>query len=159
MKKQSIIIAILISLPFFSSGIAFAGAEDDAFRAAVEELFDTYITVNMKKDTDGYMALWDENGVKMVPNSPAIKGKSAIEELKRKKNNNPDDLTMEIIVEDSQVAGEFGFAHGTFSVSVKPKGDGDTKFIAGNYLTIFKKQADGSWKIYRDNINYNPAPK
>ena len=157
MNKQILIIAALVSLPFFSSEIVFAGAEDDAFRAAVEELFDTYSSVNMKKDTDGYMALWDENGVKMVPNSPAIKGKSAIEELKRKKNNNPDDLTMEIIVEDSQVAGEFGFAHGTFSVSVKPKGGGDTKSIAGNYLTIFKKQADSSWKIYRDSISYNPA--
>ena len=159
MNRQILIIAALFFLIFISSNTVIAGAEDDAFRAAVEELFDTYSSVNMEKDTDGYMALWDENGVKMVPNSPAIKGKSAIEELKRKKNNNPDDLTMEILVEDSQVAGEFGFAHGTFSVSVKPKGNGDTKSIDGNYLTIFKKQADGSWKIYRDSISYNPASK
>ena len=29
----------------------------------------------------------------------------------------------------------------------------------GKFLTIFKKQADGSWKIYRDSVSLNPASK
>jgi ketosteroid isomerase-like protein len=159
MIKQILFIATLFYLLCVSSEVIIAGADDDAFRAAVEEIFATYSSANMKKDTDGWISLWDEKGVKMVPNLPAIIGKSAIGELKRKKNNNPDDLTMEIIVEDSQVAGEFGFAHGTYSSSVKPAGGGDTKSKIGKFLTIFKKQDDGSWKIYRDSVSPNPISK
>jgi len=66
---------------------------------------------------------------------------------------------MSIKVEDAQVAGDFGFAHGTFFVSVTPKGGGAVKSKVGKYLTIFKKQADGSWKIYRDSVSFNPASK
>lgn len=161
MKKVIIIIAVLIYLPFFSSGIVFAGSEADSFRVAVEEIFDTYSSANMKKDVDTWIALWDDEGIKMSPNRLAINGKFAIEEMKRKKSQNPDDMTQSIELEDAQVSGsgDFGFAHGTFTTTVKPKGGGETKHKEGKFLTIFKKQADGSWKIYRDAVSLNPASK
>jgi len=68
-------------------------------------------------------------------------------------------MEMSIKVEDAQIAGDFGFAHGTYFVSVTPKGGGAVKSKEGKFLTIFKKQADGSWKIYRDSVSPNPAPK
>ena len=159
MNRQILIIAALIFLPFFSLKIVFAGAEDDSFRAAVEEIFDTYSSTNMKKDVDGWIALWDEEGIKMVPNLPSIYGKSAIQEFKHKKSQSPDDMEMTINLEDTQLSGDFGFAHGTYFVSVIPKGGGATKSKEGKYLTIFKKQGDGSWKIYRDSVSMNPASK
>ena len=159
MNRQILIIAAIISLPFFSLKIVFAGAEDDSFRAAVEEIFATYSEMNMKKDVDGWMALWDEDGIKMSPNIPSIHGKSAIRELKHKKSQSPDDMEMTIKVEDTQLAGDFGFAHGTYFVSITPQGGGAAKSMEGKYLTIFRKQADGAWKIYRDSVSPNPTPK
>ena len=161
MKKQILTIAALFFLMFISSHTVIAGADDDAFRAAVEEIFDTYSSANMNKDADAWIALWDEGGVKMVPDLPSINGKSAIGAFKRKKSQSPDDLTMSITVEDTQVSdsGDFGFAHGTYSSTVTPKGGGAAKSKEGKFLTIFKKQADGSWKIYRDSVSLNPASK
>jgi len=159
MNRQILIIATLFSLSFISSEIVVAGAEDDSFRAAVSEIFDTYSSANMKKDVESWIALWDEKGIKMAPNSPAIYGKSAIEEMKRKKSQAPGDVEMSIKIEDTQIAGDFGFAHGTYFVSVTPEGGGAAKSKEGKYLTIFKKQADGSWKIYRDAVSSNPASK
>lgn len=95
----------------------------------------------------------------MVPDLPAIYGKSAIEALKRKNFKKPVDRTMEIKIEDAQVAGEFGFAHGIYSTSIKPVEGGDTKFAVGKFLTVFKKQANGSWKIYRDSVSPNQTSK
>ena len=159
MNRQILIIAALVSLPFFSLKIVFAGAKDDSFRAAVEEIFATYSATTMNKDVEGWMALWDEDGIKMVPNLASIHGKSAIRELKHKKSQSPNDLEMTIKVEDTQLSGDFGFAHGTYFVSMTPKAGGAAKSIEGKYLTIFKKQADGSWKIYRDSVSPNPASK
>jgi ketosteroid isomerase-like protein len=159
MKNQFLTIAASLCLMFIYSNTVIAGADDDAFRAAVKEIFDTYSSANMRKDVESWIALWDEKGIKMAPNSPAIYGKSAIEEMKRKKSQAPDDVEMSIKIEDTQIAGDFGFAHGTYSVSIKPIGDGDRKFMEGKFLTVFKKQADGSWKIYRDSVSPNPTSK
>ena len=32
-------------------------------------------------------------------------------------------------------------------------------FVDGKYLTIFKRQPDGSWKAYRDCFNSNNSPR
>ncbi|MGI9569801.1 MAG: YybH family protein [Desulfobulbia bacterium] len=158
MKRLILILAALLSLSFIYPGNVLAGAGDVSFSAAVEEIFDTYSSANMNKDVEGWIALWDEEGIKMVPNLPSIYGKSAIGEFKRKKSQSPGELTMSIEVEDAQEAGDFGFAHGTYFVSVKPK-NGAAKSKQGKFLTIFKKQTDGSWKIYRDSVSTNPISK
>jgi len=159
MKKLFLIIAVMFSLVFVSSDMVFAGDESDAFRAAVKEIYKIYSEATVKKDVDAWIALWDEKGVKMVPNRPAIYGKSAIGKLKLKKAKKWEYLSSDIEMEDTQVAGDYGFAHGTYSGSRKPIGEGTTTFAEGKFLTIFKKQADGSWKIYRDSVSPNPLPK
>ena len=161
MIKRILFTTVLFSLFLVSPDGIVAGADDDSFKAAVAEIFDTYSSANMKKDVDAWIALWDDEGIKMSPNRLAIYGKSAIEEMKRKKSQNPGDMTQSIELEDAQVSGsgDFGFAHGTFTTTVKPKGGGAAKTKEGKFLTIFKKQADGSWKIYRDSVSLNPAAK
>lgn len=50
------------------------------------------------------------------------------------------------------------FARGTYSVKRTPVAGGETVETDGKYMTIFKRQADGSWKIYRDIFNSNVPP-
>ena len=159
MKRQILIVLVFCCLSLIFSKGLLAGAEDDSFRAAVEDIFATYSAANMNKDVDGWIALWDEEGIKMSPNIHSIVGKEAIREFKHRKSQSPDDLEQIIKAEDTQLAGDFGFAHGTYFVSVTPKGGGEAKTKEGKFLTIFKKQADGSWKIYRDSVSDNPASK
>ena len=159
MKRQILIVTALFFLSLGLPVCVFADAEDDSFRAEVEEIFATYSATNRNKDVEGWMALWDEGGIKMVPNLPSICGKSAIREFKHKKSQSPDDMEMTIKVEDTQLSGDFGFAHGTYFVSITPQGGGAAKSMEGKYLTIFRKQADGAWKIYRDSVSPNPASK
>lgn len=159
MKRQILIVTALFFLSLVLPVSVFADAEDDSFRAEVEEIFATYSATNRNKDVEGWMALWDEGGIKMVPNLPSIYGKSAIREFKHKKSQSPDDMEMTIKVEDTQLSGDFGFAHGTYFVSITPQGGGAAKSMEGKYLTIFRKQADGAWKIYRDSVSPNPASK
>jgi ketosteroid isomerase-like protein len=61
--------------------------------------------------------------------------------------------------EEIQLSGNFGFARGTYSALLVPKAGGEEIPIDGKYLTIFKKQADGTWKIYRDAFNSSVPPK
>ena len=80
MKKLFMIIAAMVFLTFISSNTFFAGDEADSFRAAVQSIFNTYSAANVAGDTASYMALCDENIIKMGPNRPALFGKAALEE-------------------------------------------------------------------------------
>jgi len=162
MKKSllQLSVCILMGVILLLAGGATAAkaADVEAFRAAVQDIFDTYSAANISGDTDLYISLWDEDGIKMGPNKPAVFGKSAIGELKRKAAQKWDYESQNIKVEEVQVAGDWGFARGTYTASLKPKAGGETSFVEGKFLTIFKRQPDGSWKIFRDCYNSNVPP-
>jgi len=52
--------------------------------------------------------------------------------------------------------GDRAYSHGLYGFSMTPKAGGDTTKVTGKFLTIFQKQADGSWKIAIDCFNYSP---
>ena len=55
-------------------------------------------------------------------------------------------------------AGDYAFSRGHYSMTMT---DNETKKPAsgtGSYLTVYKKQADGSWKAVEDFITPGPAP-
>ena len=57
------------------------------------------------------------------------------------------------------VAGDYAIETPNSEMTVTPKG-GKAMPDKGKYLTVWKKQADGSWKIYRDiNNSDGPVPK
>ena len=52
--------------------------------------------------------------------------------------------------------GELGYTYGTWEYSVQGK-DGKIKKQSGNYVTIWKKQNDGSWKYVLDGGTTFPS--
>lgn len=159
MKKLFVIIVASVFLTIISSIIVFAGDEADAFRAAVQRIWDTYSAANVAGDTASYIDLCDENIIKMGPNRPALFGKAALEKRKRKGHKKWNYESQDIKIEETQVFGDYGFARGTYTATLTAKTGGKTRKVDGKYLTIFKRQADGSWKIFRDCYNSNVPPK
>jgi ketosteroid isomerase-like protein len=55
-------------------------------------------------------------------------------------------------------SGELGYTSGTYDFSMK---DASGKIISdkGKYVTVWKKQADGTWKVLLDTYNSDlPSP-
>lgn len=55
-------------------------------------------------------------------------------------------------------AGDMGFTWGHYSGNAKDK-EGNPVQRTGRYMTVWKKQADGSWKVELDASNDEPAQK
>jgi len=51
--------------------------------------------------------------------------------------------------EDVMVAGDLALETGTYGWTLQPKSGSEIK-DKGKYLTAWKRQADGSWKVIRD---------
>jgi uncharacterized protein (TIGR02246 family) len=61
--------------------------------------------------------------------------------------------------EDVMVGGDLAVETGTFEGTFQPKGGKEMK-DKGKYVVVWKRQADGSWKIVRDVANSDaPPPK
>ena len=134
-----------------------AKADVEADIAAIEEIWDNYVLAQNTGDLELYMSLMADDVIKMPPDKPAFSGKELLREKKEKGYAN-NTYEMAIYNEEVQVDGDLAFSRGTYTVSKTPKAGGDTAYVDGKYLTILKRQADGSWKIARDCYNSNVPP-
>jgi uncharacterized protein (TIGR02246 family) len=127
--------------------------------AAIEEVLNQYAVALNTGDLELWLSLHADDVVKMPPNAPAIFGQDA---LRAKMEPAFDNFTFEMALypEQAQVSGDLGFARGNYTVSMTPKGGGETIITMpdGKYSTICKRQTDGSWKIYIDCYNSNVPP-
>jgi len=140
-----------------SEQVVGGGADAAAFEAAVLETWEAYSATVNAGDVEGWIALWDNEGVQMPPNAPAVRGKPAIREAFSNALKLVDFEEFTIGNEEVEVFGNFGFARGTYSF-VNVMVEGEPAQFDGKYLTIFRRQPDGSWKIYRDCFNASTPP-
>jgi uncharacterized protein (TIGR02246 family) len=128
-----------------------------SFATAVDKIYTEYAASLEAGDSDRWIKLWAEDGIQLPPDFPAIIGR---DNIKAGLDSEIDLFTydMDIKTEQVRVAGNQGFAWGNYTLTITPKDGGEPIPVDGKYLTIFEKQPDGSWKIYRDIFNSNVPP-
>jgi ketosteroid isomerase-like protein len=87
-----------------------------------------------------------EDGVILRDNSFPSKGKQALSERFSGKSDTSFVLSWEPLFEKISASGELGYTYGLHSTLDKATG----QVTKGTYLTIWQKQADGSWKFVLD---------
>jgi len=68
-------------------------------------------------------------------------------------------LTWKPLRADVAASGDLGYTTGTYELRVPGKDGADARVSTGNYVTIWKRQADGSWKFVLDGGNPTPPKK
>jgi ketosteroid isomerase-like protein len=127
---------------------------EDAVRAADAAWLKAYEA----KDVDKSVAFLDENASMLAPNTPIATGKTAISKL----------IAGELALQDSKIrwhpdkagvaqSGELGYTSGFYDWSFKDK-SGKIVSDTGKYLTVWKKQPDGKWKVLFDTYNSDNPP-
>lgn len=90
----------------------------------------------------------DSNGVLLRPGNAPIEGANAIDYLLRQ-NDSRYTLTWDPRKAEIARSGELGFTYGVFALHPKTE---DT-VIYGTYVSIWKRQQDGKWKLLLDSGN------
>ena len=123
-----------------------------------KKLLDTdweFSRTSVKKGAAAAFYLFLTNNAMQLPEgSLPIYGKKAIFDTMMQ-----GDYTLSWTPVKAEVArsGELGWTWGKFVVQVIQK-DGSEVTSFGKYLNIWKKQADGSWKVAVDMGNQSPSP-
>jgi uncharacterized protein (TIGR02246 family) len=112
----------------------------------IYKLWNEYSAAITSGDLEQWISLWCDNGLQMPPGAPQCSGKEQIQKLVQaqliqshtKLSIHPDVVC---------VLGDQAYSHGTFSFLLITGEGGAAKHISGKFLSVLKKQDDGSWKI------------
>ena len=110
------------------------------------------------KDLDKTISVYADDAAFITPGAPAAKGKAAIRAAWKDVLADP---KLKLSFSSDRVAistsGDIAVASGSYTLTVtnpKTKKALDDK---GNYVTVYKKQADGAWRA-TDDINASEIP-
>jgi ketosteroid isomerase-like protein len=112
----------------------------------------------LKGDTAALAGFYTDDALFMSPNHPAARGHNAIAKSFAGMGSEMKLATFKLQAQDVVVAGDYAVETGAYDFSgtapkaTKPMHD------AGKYLVLWKKQADGSYKIVRDIYNTDLPP-
>jgi len=105
---------------------------------------------------EGWVRFFAENGAMFPQGSPVVRGHEAIRALMGPAFETEGfSLTWEPLEAEVSADGSLGYTHGTFE-SRFPGPDGEITVTTGKYLTVWRKQPDGSWKVEADIGNDDP---
>ena len=152
MRSQYLFVFVM-AMFLIGSVCTSALAQDDA-ETIVREIYDRYALSTSTGDVDLHMSFWDDNGIKMSPDAPALIGKEGIRAL-MEMIYGAFDWEAPFVLDEAVIAGDWAFGRATWMLSGTPKEGGETSTRSLKSLDIFKRQADGSWKMYVDCWSYD----
>ena len=106
------------------------------------------------KDPEKFAGYYSNDASLLLPNAPIISGRVDIEAALRPMLADPNfALTFQSTQAEASKGGDFVYTVGTYSMTVSNPKDKKPVTDKGKYLTVFKKQANGSWKAVADMMN------
>ena len=117
--------------------------------AAIRAVLADFDALANAGDAAGIAELYAEDAIQMPPDAASRVGRGAIL-ASMEETLGANTLQLTSVVDEIEVAGDLACVLITWDESIMPNAGGDTEQMHGNWLVIFKRQADGSWKMWRD---------
>ncbi|MFC2085548.1 YybH family protein [Bacteroidota bacterium] len=155
-NKKLAILLVIILIAVSCSTNEKADAENEV--KTVRSVSMSVVKAWNEGDYDGFIKFIDDGAILFPQGAPPVKGIKSISSLY---SASFESNTFEVSDsnEEIQVFGDFAFEIGTWVGSINPK-DGSSPFkINNSVISIYKRQKDGAWKIYRMMYNQNDVPE
>jgi len=139
-----------------------AGAQSTATdEAAIRQIWSSYASFVQDGDAAGWLSQYDAEGIQLRPDAPARTRQELDAQVPGafKARFDANDTKMTINPLEIVINGPWAYSRGTYTQDLTARTSGKAMHVDGKFLTILKKQADGSWKIFRDCFNSNVPPK
>ena len=117
--------------------------------AALRENAARYVSTALAADWDAWASQLTDDAVFLQPNGPAVEGRAAIRQWATGFTGM---ATFTAPVAEISGAGSVAYARGTYTFAMGPKAADQTS-DTGKWLTVYERQADGSWLIKRNIWN------
>ena len=126
-------------------------------RTNIEAANQKAITAMLAGDVSVMVGNYADSAVVMMPGMPAMRGRMEYEKGFKGMMDAMKITAFTFHTDDVMVSGDLAIETGTFAMTTVPKG-GKPIQEKGKYISVWKKQMDGSWKIVRDINNSDSMP-
>ena len=100
------------------------------------------------------LPLYAPDAIVLAPNAPPMVGHDAIRQFwGAAANMKMSGVTL--TTDQVEVHGDVAIETGSYTMTLTPPGASAPMNDRGKYMVVWKRQGDGSWKIYRDMFNSN----
>jgi uncharacterized protein (TIGR02246 family) len=132
----------------------------DADLKAVKDTETAWVADANTKDPAKFAAHYTDDASVLLPNAPVITGKDNITAALKPMLADPGfNLQFQATKSDVAKSGELAYTQGTYTMTMSDPKTKQPITDKGKYLTVFRKQADGSWKAVSDMLNSDmPLP-
>jgi uncharacterized protein (TIGR02246 family) len=127
---------------------------------AVREADAAWSKAAAAKDVEGYLSFFAEDALSLPPNAPMLTGKESMRKDLSEAMASPGfALSWQANKVEASRGGDLAYSIGTYQGTMNDaKGKSVTE--RGKYVTVWKKQPDGKWKVVVDVYNSDlPAPE
>jgi ketosteroid isomerase-like protein len=149
MKLRQVVVTVWAFL-VMNAGPTFAQSNDKEVEA-VRTADAAWMKVYHAKDLDKSLSFLDEQGSMLVSNAPIATGKDALAKAIAR-DFAAGTLTWHGNRAGVARSGDLAYTSGTYEWVLNAS-SGKTAIDKGKYLTVWKKEADGSWKVLYDMFN------
>jgi ketosteroid isomerase-like protein len=158
MRTTGVFLAVLLVLG--TSGCA-QPVDIEAERAALLQADAAWAQAASAKDLDGTISFLADGASTFPPNATMVTGEVALRELWAEEFATPGfAVSWQASTAEVSAGGDLGYTVGTYEGTMNdPEGNPVTD--RGKYVTVWKKQPDGSWKavadIWNSDLPVSPA--
>ena len=158
MKTKSLVLSGCIALLSFAF-VCLASAADTKIEQTLRDLDAQWSAAAGAKDVDKTVSYYAADAIVMPPNAPAATTKEAIRSAWKEMLTSPGAaISWKATKVEVAKAGDFAYVSGTYEETMTDASGKPVK-DRGKYVEIFKKQADGTWKVVADIWNSDfPVP-
>jgi uncharacterized protein (TIGR02246 family) len=164
MRKCVVCAAVAILVATAAGAAPAAQVLPQADRDSVQTLLGVYARATNTGDTALWIDLWDQDGIRVSQDGQVVAGKNAIRQAVRPLIENFTN-TLDLTCDDVTLSGNMVFVRGYYSLTARTKmrmEDSVPRWIAGpspstlvsagTFLLVLRRQADGTWKLFRETI-------
>jgi len=155
---QALAVTLLFAVAIFPNAHSSASATAKADADTLRQLEADFMKAAADRGAQGYMSYYAEEAAELPNGADMLQGKENIAKTMGFLDQKDNHLTWTPVHADMAASGDLGYTYGTYEFRSKDK-DGKPAVEYGKYVSIWKKQKDGNWKVVMDMGNSSPSPK
>jgi uncharacterized protein (TIGR02246 family) len=121
-------------------------------KAAINKTRNEYVSAWKTADAALIAGLYTDDALVLYPNQPAVEGKGILGYFKSFFGEFPQN-DFDLTSAEIEIVGPWAFDRGSYKWKGVPRVGGEALLDHRKYLVILRRQADGSWKVFRDVDN------
>ncbi len=156
MRSTSLVLSLTLALLTVACSTAPAPAPDTraADVQAVKDVEAAWVKDAASKDAEKWASYFTDDGSGLYPGAATLQGKAAIRAAMAPYFADPNfALTFQSTRTVASKGGDLVYSQGTYSMTMTDPKTKKPMTDKGKFLTVYAKQADGSWKAVADTFN------